>query len=72
MAQASARHILVENEDICQELKEKIVEGEDFSLVAKEHSKCPSGKSGGELGTFGPGRALSRAAAPGLWDFPDR
>ncbi len=58
MAQASARHILVENEEICQELKEKIVEGEDFSLVAKEHSKCPSGKSGGELGTFGPGQMV--------------
>ena len=27
----------------------------DFADVAKQHSKCPSGKSGGDLGTFGPG-----------------
>ncbi len=58
MAQASARHILVENEKLCQQLKEKLVGGEDFATVAKEHSKCPSGKSGGELGTFGPGQMV--------------
>jgi len=58
MAEASARHILVDNEAFCQELKMKIVGGEDFADLAKEHSSCPSGKSGGELGTFGPGQMV--------------
>jgi len=32
--------------------------GKDFAEVAKEHSKCPSGKSGGDLGEFGPGQMV--------------
>jgi len=55
MAQAEARHILVDSEELCIELKGKIENGEDFSDVAKEHSSCPSGASGGDLGSFGPG-----------------
>ena len=55
MAQAEARHILVDSEELCIELKGKIENGEDFSDLAKEHSSCPSGASGGDLGSFGPG-----------------
>ena len=55
MAKASARHILVETESQCEELKQKIAEGADFADIAREFSKCPSGKQGGELGEFGPG-----------------
>lgn len=58
MPQASARHILVENEATCNELKAKIEAGEDFAKLAQEHSKCPSGGSGGELGTFGRGQMV--------------
>ena len=58
MAQASARHILVDNEDTCNELKQRIESGEDFGKLAKEHSSCPSGKTGGELGTFGRGQMV--------------
>lgn len=58
MAQAAARHILVESEDTCNELKAKIEGGEDFAKIAQEHSKCPSGRSGGDLGTFGPGQMV--------------
>ena len=50
MASASARHILVETEEKCNELKQQILDGTDFADVAKEHSTCPSGKSGGDLG----------------------
>ena len=55
MAKASARHILVETESQCEELKQKIADGADFAEIAKEFSKCPSGQQGGELGEFGPG-----------------
>ena len=58
MAEASARHILVESEALCEELKVKIAGGEDFAEIAKAHSTCPSGKSGGDLGTFGPGQMV--------------
>lgn len=55
MPRASARHILVNSEDQCSELKGKIEGGEDFGEIAKEHSLCPSGKEGGELGEFNQG-----------------
>ena len=52
---ATARHILVDSEEICIELKKEIEEGADFADVAKQNSSCPSGASGGDLGEFGPG-----------------
>ena len=55
MASATARHILVDSEEFCEELKNKIAGGEDFADLAREHSSCPSGASGGDLGSFGPG-----------------
>lgn len=55
MALATARHILVDSEEKCNELKDQIANGADFADVAKEHSNCPSGGSGGDLGQFGPG-----------------
>jgi peptidyl-prolyl cis-trans isomerase C len=58
MAQATARHILVASETLCEELKTKIEGGEDFAAVAREHSTCPSGQKGGELGSFGPGQMV--------------
>ena len=58
MARASARHILVDTEDQCNDLKQQIVDGADFADVAKEHSSCPSGKDGGALGEFGPGQMV--------------
>ncbi len=59
MALASARHILVDNETLCEELKTKIADGENFADIAREHSTCPSGRKGGELGEFGPGQMVS-------------
>lgn len=58
MAKASARHILVETEDECLKLKAEIEGGTDFAEAAKQHSKCPSGKSGGALGEFSPGQMV--------------
>ena len=58
MARASARHILVASKEVCEDLKKQIVDGADFAAVAREHSLCPSGKSGGALGEFGPGQMV--------------
>ena len=58
MAKASARHILVDSQEKCEELKQQILSGADFADVARRHSTCPSGRQGGELGEFGPGRMV--------------
>ena len=59
MAMASARHILVDDEAFCQELKEKINSGEiTFEEAAKENSTCPSGANGGDLGRFSEGQMV--------------
>ena len=58
MSRAKARHILVEEEEACTALKQRIENGEDFAEVAKEHSKCPSGSTGGALGEFGKGEMV--------------
>ncbi|PAJ71998.1 peptidylprolyl isomerase [Pseudoalteromonas sp. NBT06-2] len=55
MALATARHILVDDEVKCNELKAQIETGANFADVAKQHSNCPSGSEGGDLGEFGPG-----------------
>lgn len=58
MANATARHILVQTEEECLELKAKIDAGEDFASLAREHSLCPSGGQGGDLGRFGRGQMV--------------
>lgn len=59
MPTATARHILVELEEVCVDLKEQIEAGADFAAVAAEFSACPSGKSnGGGLGKFAPGQMV--------------
>ncbi len=58
MAKASARHILVKTEEECNNLKTEIENGAEFDDLAKQHSQCPSGKQGGDLGEFGPGQMV--------------
>ncbi|NJN31333.1 MAG: peptidylprolyl isomerase [Synechococcales cyanobacterium RM1_1_8] len=58
MAKATARHILVDSEAQCEQLKQEIANGKDFAAVAQAHSSCPSGRSGGDLGSFGPGQMV--------------
>ena len=58
MPSASARHILVSTEAECLDLKSKLEAGAEFASLAKQHSSCPSGQQGGELGTFGPGQMV--------------
>lgn len=58
MPKATARHILVPTEEKCNELKAAIESGADFAKVAKDNSTCPSGRDGGDLGSFGPGQMV--------------
>ncbi len=56
MATATARHILVEDEQVCKDLKAQIENGETtFEEAAQSYSQCPSGSDGGNLGSFGKG-----------------
>lgn len=58
MPRASARHILVETEEECEDIKKNIESGSDFAAMAREHSLCPSGKQGGDLGEFNKGQMV--------------
>lgn len=58
MAKASARHILVLTQEACQDLKQQLDNGADFTELAAEHSQCPSGRQGGALGEFSPGQMV--------------
>ncbi len=54
-----AKHILVDDEDVCKEILAKIQNGEQtFEDAAKECSTCPSGQQGGDLGEFGRGQMV--------------
>ncbi|MDR1691162.1 MAG: peptidyl-prolyl cis-trans isomerase [Candidatus Methanoplasma sp.] len=57
--QVNAAHILVTSEKEANGLKAEILNGKNFADVAKKHSKCPSGKSGGDLGWFGKGQMVA-------------
>ena len=55
----SAKHILVETEEKCNEILATITSGEKtFEDAAKEFSTCPSGQRGGDLGAFGKGQMV--------------
>ena len=55
----SAKHILVETEEKCNEILATITSGEKtFEDAAQEFSTCPSGQRGGDLGAFGKGQMV--------------
>ncbi len=58
MAWATARHILVETEEKCNEVKAEIENGLSFEDAARANSSCPSSAQGGDLGKFGPGQMV--------------
>jgi len=58
MAWATARHILVDSEARCNEIKIEIENGMSFEDAAKANSSCPSSAQGGDLGKFGPGQMV--------------
>ena len=62
MYQGSDRSSATRSKDEAQtqiaELKTQLDGGADFAALAREHSDCPSGKSGGDLGKFGRGQMV--------------
>jgi parvulin-like peptidyl-prolyl isomerase len=51
-------HILVKTETEAKAILDRLKKGEKFANIAKEISLCPSGKRGGDLGTFGRGKMV--------------
>lgn len=54
----SAKHILVSHEYEAKDLLKKLSEGVAFEDLARDYSLCPSGKAGGDLGTFSKGQMV--------------
>ena len=53
-----ASHILVQTLTEAEAIHNKIVAGDSFSELAKEHSSCPSRAQGGDLGFFQRGQMV--------------
>jgi parvulin-like peptidyl-prolyl isomerase len=62
MYQGSSRSTATRSQDeaksLIADLAAKVQAGEDFAALAKEHSDCPSGGRGGDLGSFGRGQMV--------------
>jgi peptidyl-prolyl cis-trans isomerase C len=58
MSQVRASHILVPTLIEAANLQTQLREGADFAQLAQQHSKCPSGQRGGDLGFFGAGQMV--------------
>ena len=52
-----ASHILVSTLEQAQSLRSQ-ANALNFGSLAQAHSKCPSGRNGGDLGNFGPGQMV--------------
>lgn len=62
MYQGSARSTATRSKDEAQtqiaQIKQQLDGGADFADLAKQHSDCPSGQKGGDLGEFGKGQMV--------------
>jgi len=56
--QVHCAHILVKTEPEAKAILERLNKGEKFANIAKDSSLCPSGKKGGDLGTFSRGKMV--------------
>ena len=57
-ARSTATRSKAEAQQQIDDLKKQLDEGGDFAALAKQHSDCPSGRQGGDLGMFGPGQMV--------------
>lgn len=55
MTKVRASHILVDDREKAENIKEQLDNGKSFEQLAKEASECPSSEKGGDLGFFGKG-----------------
>jgi len=51
-------HILVKTETEAKNIKARLDKGEKFGAIAQQVSLCPSGKKGGNLGSFTRGKMV--------------
>jgi peptidyl-prolyl cis-trans isomerase C len=51
-------HILVKTETEAKNIKTRLDKGEKFGTIAQQVSLCPSGKKGGNLGSFTRGKMV--------------
>jgi peptidyl-prolyl cis-trans isomerase C len=62
MYQGSARSTATRTKDQASqqiaEIKRQLDGGADFAQLAQQHSDCPSGQRGGDLGSFGRGQMV--------------
>jgi len=62
MYQGSSRSTATRTKDEAQQqidaLGRQLEGGGDFAALARQHSDCPSGKQGGDLGSFGRGQMV--------------
>ena len=57
-ARSSATRSKEEAQQLIEQIKAQLDGGADFAALAREHSDCPSGQSGGDLGAFGRGQMV--------------
>ena len=57
-ARSTATRSKAEAESQINDLKTQLDGGADFAALAKQHSDCPSGSKGGDLGQFGRGQMV--------------
>ncbi|MCB9558574.1 MAG: peptidyl-prolyl cis-trans isomerase [Deltaproteobacteria bacterium] len=57
-ARSSATRSKAQAQQLIGEIGQQLAGGADFASLAAKHSDCPSGKSGGDLGSFGRGQMV--------------